>query len=77
VAAVSGGILLVLAGIWVGAQILGGDALGRLGISGGKPTGQALVTGTAGQPATWTSGPGINALAGQTADATHRHEEAS
>lgn len=28
------GILLVLAGFWVGAQVLGGDALQRLGITG-------------------------------------------
>lgn len=26
------GIVLVIAGIWVLAQVLGGDALGRLGI---------------------------------------------
>lgn len=28
----TGGILLTLAGIWVGTQIIGGDALKRLGI---------------------------------------------
>jgi len=31
---VTGGVLLVLAGAWVGFQVLGGNALGRLGISG-------------------------------------------
>jgi hypothetical protein len=31
------GALLMLAGVWVLCQILGGDALGRLGISGAPP----------------------------------------
>lgn len=30
----SGGVLLVLAGVWVLCQVLGGDALDRLGIIG-------------------------------------------
>lgn len=30
----SGGVLLAVAGIWVLSQVLGGNALGRLGISG-------------------------------------------
>lgn len=28
----SGGLLLIIAGVWVGTQVLGGDALKRLGI---------------------------------------------
>jgi hypothetical protein len=35
---VSGGVLLILAGGWIGAQILGGGALKRLGIVTGTPT---------------------------------------
>jgi len=31
---VTGGLLLVVGGIWVLSQVLGGNALGRLGISG-------------------------------------------
>lgn len=34
VAVRSGGVLLVLAGVWVLCQVLGGDALDRLGIIG-------------------------------------------
>lgn len=30
------GWVLLIAGVWVGCQVLGGDALGRLGILGGK-----------------------------------------
>ena len=30
----AGGILLIVAGAWVLCQVLGGDALGRLGVSG-------------------------------------------
>lgn len=33
----SGGTLLAVAGVWVLFQVLGGDALGRLGVSG-QPT---------------------------------------
>lgn len=33
----AGGVLLVVAGAWVLCQVLGGDALGRLGITG-QPT---------------------------------------
>jgi hypothetical protein len=34
----TGGLVLVVAGAWVLAQILAGDALGRLGITGGSTT---------------------------------------
>jgi hypothetical protein len=30
----SGGVLLALAGVWVLCQVLGGNALGRLGVTG-------------------------------------------
>lgn len=30
----AGGVVLVLAGVWVLCQVLGGDALGRLGLTG-------------------------------------------
>lgn len=30
----SGGVVLVIAGVWVLCQVLGGDALNRLGITG-------------------------------------------
>ena len=33
----TGGVLLTIAGVWVLAQVLGGNALGRLGITG-EPT---------------------------------------
>ncbi len=46
----SGGVLLAVAGIWVLAQVLGGNALGRLGISG-EPT-QPGTTKTAPNTAT-------------------------
>jgi hypothetical protein len=36
VVAVSAGIVLVIAGIWVATQVLGGDALDRLGITSGS-----------------------------------------
>lgn len=42
------GVLLTVAGVWVLAQILGGNALGRLGITG-EPT----------KPGTTSSGPDI------------------
>lgn len=35
----SGGVLLVLAGAWVLCQVLGGNALERLGIIGGSDAG--------------------------------------
>jgi hypothetical protein len=38
---VKGGILLTIAGVWVLAQVLRGNALGRLGI-----TGEPSATGT-------------------------------
>lgn len=31
----AGGLLLILAGLWLGAQVLKGDLLGRLQILGG------------------------------------------
>lgn len=46
-AAVNGKLLLIVAGVWVLAQVFGGDALGRLGIAG---------SGT--KPKTTQSGPG-------------------
>jgi len=39
----AGGLLLGLAGVWVVCQVLGGNALGRLGISG-DPDGGGLVS---------------------------------
>lgn len=33
-----GGVLLVVAGLWVGFQVLGGNALDRLGVLGDAPT---------------------------------------
>jgi hypothetical protein len=33
-----GGVLLVVIGVWVVAQVLAGDALGRLNLTGGTPT---------------------------------------
>ena len=81
----SGGILLVLAGIWVGCQVLGGNALGRLGIDGSSsastttptsvPTSNPNVLGTPGQPATLGGGPGTNAVAGALSDALQRQGE--
>jgi len=38
---VSGGILLGVVGVWGLCQVLGGNALGRLGITGSSPTPQA------------------------------------
>lgn len=32
-----GGLVLVVAGVWVLCQVLGGDALARLGIAGDRP----------------------------------------
>jgi hypothetical protein len=34
VVAVKGGAVLIIAGVWVLCQVLGGNALGRLGIAG-------------------------------------------
>jgi hypothetical protein len=34
VAVKAGGVLLIIVGFWVVAQVLGGDALGRLGVTG-------------------------------------------
>lgn len=53
----SAGILLVVAGIWVVSQVLGGNALGRLGI-----TGAASVPGT-----TKNAGGGVGTAAGEAA----------
>lgn len=60
------GILLIVAGIWVGTQILGGDALGRLKLIQANPpstlgaAGQGIVQGigSAGWPI-GLPGPGI------------------
>lgn len=48
----SGGILLVVAGLWVGFQVLGGNALGRLGVIDSAPTSTSGTTVT-------TTGPGV------------------
>lgn len=40
----TGGILLAIAGVWLGAQVIGGDLTGRIGIT--KP-GNAAPTATA------------------------------
>lgn len=52
----SAGIVLVVAGVWVLAQVFGGDALGRLGIAG-QPT-------TPGKPPPSGLGPGGGAGGG-------------
>ena len=36
--AVTSGLLLIVAGVWVVAQVLKGNALGRLGIAGDATT---------------------------------------
>lgn len=41
-----GGLLLVLVGVWVGCQVLGGDALGRLKITGAGPTQAQAAAGS-------------------------------
>lgn len=38
----TGGVLLVVAGAWVLCQILGGNALGRLGITGDPDSGEIV-----------------------------------
>lgn len=37
----SGGVVLVIVGVWVLCQVLGGDALNRLGITGQSSTSDA------------------------------------
>jgi hypothetical protein len=51
------GLVLVIAGVWVLCQVLGGDALGRLGITAG-PVGAAVGA---------AAGKGIEAGAGAVA----------
>lgn len=50
----TGGVLLAAVGIWVLAQVLGGNALGRLGITG-EPT-QPGTTKSAPNQATGPAG---------------------
>ncbi len=54
------GALLMVAGVWVLCQILGGDALGRLGITGQTTTpGQSSSAGSTAPPGvTPTPSPG-------------------
>jgi len=57
----TGGLLLVVAAGWLLAQVLGGNALGRLGISGEatKPgTVQGKAEGAFHEPGTWVPGVG-------------------
>lgn len=62
-----GGLVLMIAGAWVVTQVLGGNALGRLGISGapttpGKGGGSASATGAAvALPAPYTT-PGVGTM---------------
>jgi len=56
----TGGVLLVIAGVWLLSQVLGGNALGRLGISGeptkpaeGHAEGKLIPRGE------WPGGPGM------------------
>lgn len=52
---IAGGAVLIVAGFWIGAQVLAGNALGRLGISG-APTKAGDTPGTT----TQAPGPPIN-----------------
>lgn len=52
----SGGVLLALAGVWVLAQVLGGNALGRLGISGEASQPGTTKSATAAPNTAWASG---------------------
>lgn len=57
----SGGLLLVVAAGWLLSQVLAGNALGRLGISGEptKPgTKQGRAEGAMHEPGTWVPGVG-------------------
>lgn len=54
---IAGGLVLIVAGIWVGAQVVAGNALGRLGISG-APTTPGKTPGTT----TQAPGPPVNRL---------------
>jgi cell wall-associated NlpC family hydrolase len=54
------GVLLVLAGLWAITQLVKGDALGRLGLTGGAPT--SVDTGSGSTPAS----PGAVATGGIT-----------
>ncbi len=53
-----GGLLLITVGVWVGCQVFGGDALGRLGVSG-TPT-QPGTTVLMGQQYGQTTPPDYN-----------------
>ena len=48
-----GGVLLAVVGVWVVAQVLGGDALGRLKLTGSAPatTSTSPSSATSGSPA--------------------------
>ena len=52
------GAVLVLAGVWVLAQVLGGDALRRLHIVGGSDTPPPVVAGSPGTGTVEPPGPG-------------------
>jgi hypothetical protein len=53
---VSGGILLVLAGVWIATQVLAGNALQRLVIiRGGEPASDPSIDPRSGQP--WNRDP--------------------
>lgn len=47
----TGGVLLAVVGGWVLCQVLGGNALGRLGISG-EPTTPAAASSSTANPST-------------------------
>jgi hypothetical protein len=64
VAVNAGGLVLIIAGAWVLTQVLGGDALGRLGV-----TGNATQPGTTGIAA---SGVGAAAAGAASAGAAAR-----
>ena len=71
----SGGVLLLIAGIWVGSQVLAGNAIARLGIGSTTSGGPTTITTTDNGvstntivPVTSGLGPGViapNATAGK------------
>lgn len=54
----SSGVVLAIAGVWVLCQVFGGNALGRLGISGAPDTPAGAKSGLDGSGSTGGGGGG-------------------